>query len=52
MVGAKPCASPMCQNKKYSLNDSQLFDSPVYGRTIGALQYLTLIGPDIAFAVN
>ena len=53
MFSAKECPSPMCTSKKLFVNDGMLFEhSTVYRSTIGALQYLTLTRPDIAFTVN
>ncbi|KAJ3699566.1 hypothetical protein LUZ61_003271 [Rhynchospora tenuis] len=53
MAGAKPCKSPMeagLQLSKYS--GVTLSDPHMYIMTVGALQYATIIRPDITFAVN
>ena len=53
MLAAKACSSPMCSSKKLCNHDSKMFEQPtLYRSTIGALQYLTLTRPDIAFPVN
>lgn len=53
MSHAKPNSMPMCTSNKLYLNDSPPFDQlTLYRSTIGALQYLTLTSPDIAFSVN
>lgn len=53
MTVCKPSSTPICQNQKLALADGKLFEMPsLYRSTIGALQYLTMIRPDIAFAVN
>ena len=50
MLVAKACSSPMCSSTKLCHNESKLFEQPtLYRSTIGALQYLTLTRPDIAF---
>lgn len=49
----KPCPTPSCPNLKLSLNDSPPFSDPsLYRSVVGALQYLTLTRPDIAYYVN
>lgn len=49
----KPANSPCSPSVHLSLGDSPCYDNPVrYRQTVGALQYLTLTRPDIAFAVN
>lgn len=53
MYKAKPCPTLMCIGNKLFLNDSPLFDQPSICRSaIGALQYLTLTGPYLAYSVN
>lgn len=53
MSNAKACTTPLCNSKKLSKDGADLFDKPsLYRSIIGALQYLTLSCPDIAFLVN
>ena len=53
MITAKSCSTPMCSSKKLFHDDSKPFEQPtMYKSTIGALQYLTLTRPDIAYSVN
>ena len=53
MYNAKSCSTPMVLSNKLSLHDSEAFSHPsLYRSTIGALQYLTLTCPDLAFSVN
>ena len=53
MEGAKGISSPMSSGKQLSINDGDVLDTPeLYRSTIGALQYLTITRPEIAFAVN
>ena len=53
MAEAKPCPTPMCLSNNFSTTDSELFSQPsLYRSTIGALQYLTMTRPDLAFSVN
>ncbi|KAD2392953.1 hypothetical protein E3N88_39930 [Mikania micrantha] len=49
----KPVSSPMSTSHVLLPDDSPLLDDPSkYRQTVGALQYVTLSRPDIAFAVN
>ncbi|KAL5845195.1 hypothetical protein ACOSQ4_011153 [Xanthoceras sorbifolium] len=53
MLLSKPCDTPLCPSTKLSLQCGTPFPNPtLYRSTIRALQYLTYISPDIAFAVN
>lgn len=53
MADAKPHKTPMCSNSKLSKYIVSTFHDPsLYRSTVGALQYLALTLPDIAFIVN
>ncbi|XP_024156283.1 uncharacterized mitochondrial protein AtMg00810-like [Rosa chinensis] len=53
MIDAKPITSLAASGKRLSIHEGTLLSDPTQNRnTVGALQYLTLIRPDIAFAVN
>jgi hypothetical protein len=53
MSNAKPITSPMAATTSLSQFSGSTFnDVTLYCRTVGALQYLSLMRPDIAFAVN
>ena len=53
MSTTKSNPTPMSLGNKLSLNDSDTFSYPsLYRSTIGALQYLTMTQPDLAFSVN
>ena len=53
LADAKPNPTSMCLGHKLYLSNSLPFDHPfLYRNTVGALQYLTLISPDIAYTVN
>ncbi|XP_031280827.1 uncharacterized protein LOC116139290 [Pistacia vera] len=52
-VDCKPCSTPMAVGSKLTPDDSDPFDNPaLYRSTIGALQYLILSSPDIAYSIN
>jgi histone deacetylase 1/2 len=55
MLQACPVHTPMSVTEKLSRHDGQLLspeDTTRYRSVVGALQYLTLTRPDIAFSVN
>jgi hypothetical protein len=53
MHHAKPISSPMSATGPLSkLDGISMDDQTVYRSTVGALQYLSITRPDIAFAVN
>uniref|UniRef100_A0A803NF93 Reverse transcriptase Ty1/copia-type domain-containing protein n=1 Tax=Cannabis sativa TaxID=3483 RepID=A0A803NF93_CANSA len=53
LLDSKPQSTPMCSTTKLSATSGIPMDSPTHYRSIiGALQYLTMSRPDIAFSVN
>ena len=53
MVDAKPVTTPMASSTNLSAFDGEPFpDHTLFCSTVGALQYLSLTRPDIAFCVN
>uniref|UniRef100_A0A2N9F0Q1 Uncharacterized protein n=1 Tax=Fagus sylvatica TaxID=28930 RepID=A0A2N9F0Q1_FAGSY len=53
MLEAKPIASPMASSTSLSAYEGEPFpDHTLFRSTIGALQYLSITRPDIAFTVN
>ncbi|BBG97003.1 hypothetical protein Prudu_005990 [Prunus dulcis] len=53
MHEAKPAPTPAISGRRLSISDGDPLPNPTeYHSTVGALQYLTLTHPDIAFAVN
>jgi hypothetical protein len=55
MVSCKPVPTPLSASGKLSAHQGQLLspeDATKYRSLVGALQYLTLTRPDIAFSVN
>ncbi|XP_019196063.1 PREDICTED: uncharacterized protein LOC109189893 [Ipomoea nil] len=52
MIDSKPLTTPAAVTKLVTPSD-ELFDNPTqYRRIVGALQYLTITRPNLAFAVN
>lgn len=53
MLTTTPSPTMMCQGKKFSLEGGEALDqTQLYRSVTGALQYLTLTRPDIAYTVN
>jgi hypothetical protein len=53
MLEAKPVSTPMASSTNLSAYEGEPFlDHTLFHNTIGALQYLSITRPDIAFAVN
>jgi hypothetical protein len=53
MLGAKPYSAPCTSGKKLThLDGDPLSDPSLYRHIVGALQYCTLIRPDISYLVN
>lgn len=55
MTDCKPVTTPLSTSEKLSLHEGSLLgpdDASRYRSIVGALQYLTLTRPDIAFSVN
>lgn len=53
MVDCKPSSTPMVTGFKLAVQDSEEFDRPTqYRSTIGGVQYLPMLRPDLAFSVN
>ncbi|KAM6555485.1 hypothetical protein CsatB_002504 [Cannabis sativa] len=53
MEGAKACPNPASASTRLSLHEGEPFhDITIYRSTMGALQYLSLTRPYVAFIVN
>lgn len=53
MTGCNPMTTPMAFNAKLSRQGTDLFtDATQYRFIVGALQYITITRPDLAFSVN
>jgi hypothetical protein len=53
MIEAKPVSSPMSSTTSLTAHEGESFsDATLFRSTVGALQYLSLTRPDIAFTVN
>jgi hypothetical protein len=53
MLEAKPVSTPMASSTNLSAYEGEPFpDQTLFRSTVGALQYLSITHPDIAFAVN
>lgn len=53
MDGAKPVSTPMASNCHLSRFSGSVFSDPyLYRSTVGALHYLTITRPDLAYAVS
>lgn len=52
-IDSKPLSTPVASGQKISLYDGESLPDPTeYRSIVGALQYLTISRPDLAFAVN
>ena len=53
MSDAKPMPTPMVSSLNLSTHGDSAFSDPfMYRSVVGALQYATITGPDIAYAMN
>jgi hypothetical protein len=53
LADSKPCATPMASTPPLSRSSGTPYDNPqLYRQVLGALQYVTLTRPDVAFSVN
>ena len=53
MLEAKPVSTPMASSKNLSAYEGKPFpDHTLFRSTVGALQYLSITRPNIAFAIN
>ncbi|XP_030461333.2 uncharacterized mitochondrial protein AtMg00810-like [Syzygium oleosum] len=53
LVKVKPVSTPLASKTLLSANDGEVLASPtLYRQMVGALQYVSMIRPDISFAVN
>jgi hypothetical protein len=55
MLNCKPVSTPLVSSTKISASDGKLLgkaNSTKYQSVVGALQYLTLTCPDIAYSMN
>jgi ribosomal protein L5 len=53
MIEAKPMSTPMASSTNLSAYEGEPFSNhTLFRSTVGALQYLSITRPDIAFSVN
>jgi hypothetical protein len=53
MTGCKPISIPVKQNMKLSADEGDLVeDTTMYRRMVGSLIYMTIIRPDLSYAVG
>ncbi|KAJ0799808.1 putative RNA-directed DNA polymerase transcription factor Lambda-DB family [Helianthus annuus] len=52
MLDAKPAPTPLSTNVTFVSTGTMFSDATLYRSIVGALQYLTITRPDIAYAVN
>jgi hypothetical protein len=53
MTGCKPISIPVKQNMKLSADEGDLVeDTTMYRRMVGSLIYMTIIRPDLSYAVE
>uniref|UniRef100_A0A251UMJ3 Putative ribonuclease H-like domain-containing protein n=1 Tax=Helianthus annuus TaxID=4232 RepID=A0A251UMJ3_HELAN len=52
MLDAKPAPTPLSTNVSFVSTGDKFSDTTLYRSIVGALQYLTITRPDIAYAVN
>jgi hypothetical protein len=53
MTGCKPILIPLEQNVKLSADEGNLVeDTTMYRRIVGSLIYMTIIRPDLSYAIG